>query len=60
MWILTAAISGTPYTSMTQPLPVYPVVWATRCGTDIRRRCELVDGMSSPVAAIHGYNHPGN
>ncbi|MCP2003664.1 adenosylmethionine--8-amino-7-oxononanoate transaminase [Buttiauxella ferragutiae] len=47
-----------PYTSMTQPLPVYPVVAATGCELQLADGKALVDGMSSWWAAIHGYNHP--
>lgn len=47
-----------PYTSMTKPLPVYPVVAATGCELKLADGKALVDGMSSWWAAIHGYNHP--
>ncbi|WBM69524.1 adenosylmethionine--8-amino-7-oxononanoate transaminase [Buttiauxella sp. WJP83] len=47
-----------PYTSMTRPLPVYPVVAATGCELQLADGKALVDGMSSWWAAIHGYNHP--
>ncbi|WP_192458492.1 adenosylmethionine--8-amino-7-oxononanoate transaminase [Musicola keenii] len=47
-----------PYTSMTQPLPCYPVVAAKDCQLALADGRQLVDGMSSWWAAIHGYNHP--
>ena len=47
-----------PYTSMRDPLPCYPVVAAHGCQLQLVDGRELVDGMSSWWAAIHGYNHP--
>lgn len=47
-----------PYTSMAQPLPCYPVVAARDYHLQLADGRELVDGMSSWWAAIHGYNHP--
>lgn len=47
-----------PYTSMTRPLPVYPVVSAAGCELQLADGRLLVDGMSSWWAAIHGYHHP--
>ncbi|EPC0235804.1 adenosylmethionine--8-amino-7-oxononanoate transaminase [Escherichia albertii] len=47
-----------PYTSMTSPLPVYPVASAEGCELILPDGRRLVDGMSSWWAAIHGYNHP--
>ncbi|MDE9516555.1 adenosylmethionine--8-amino-7-oxononanoate transaminase [Xenorhabdus bovienii] len=47
-----------PYTSMTHPLPTYPVVSAAGVELELSDGRRLIDGMSSWWAAIHGYNHP--
>jgi adenosylmethionine-8-amino-7-oxononanoate aminotransferase len=47
-----------PYASMTRPPPAYPVVSASGVRLWLADGRELIDGMSSWWAAIHGYNHP--
>jgi adenosylmethionine-8-amino-7-oxononanoate aminotransferase len=47
-----------PYASMTEPLPVYPVVSARGCRIRLADGRELVDGMASWWCAIHGYDVP--
>ncbi len=47
-----------PYTSMLEPLTAYHAVSARGVRICLADGQELVDGMSSWWAAIHGYNHP--
>jgi adenosylmethionine-8-amino-7-oxononanoate aminotransferase len=47
-----------PYTSMTDPTPVRMVTGASGTRLTLEDGQEVVDGMSSWWAAIHGYRHP--
>ena len=47
-----------PYTSMRAPLPVREVASARGVRLKLSDGTELIDGMSSWWAAIHGYNNP--
>ncbi len=46
-----------PYTSMTNPLPVFEVESAKGVYINLKNGIRLVDGMSSWWAVIHGYNN---
>ena len=44
-----------PYTSLTKPLPTYPISSAKGVRLIMDDGRELIDGMSSWWTAIHGY-----
>ena len=47
-----------PYDAVIDPAPVWPVVSAEGVRLKLAGGQELIDGMASWWAAIHGYNHP--
>lgn len=47
-----------PYTSATHPIPAYPITSAKGVRLELMDGTQLIDGMSSWWAGIHGYNHP--
>ena len=47
-----------PYSSITNPLPMYAVESASGVRIRLSDGRELIDGMASWWSVIHGYNHP--
>jgi adenosylmethionine-8-amino-7-oxononanoate aminotransferase len=47
-----------PYSASPSAQPIYPVARADGCTLTLTDGQQLVDGMASWWAAIHGYNHP--
>jgi adenosylmethionine-8-amino-7-oxononanoate aminotransferase len=52
------AVVWHPYASVVEPAPLFPVVDAHGTRLVLEDGRELVDGMSSWWAAVHGYRHP--
>ncbi|PPI88734.1 adenosylmethionine--8-amino-7-oxononanoate transaminase [Candidatus Pantoea edessiphila] len=46
-----------PYSSIKEPFPCYQVINAQGCKLKLKNGKILIDGMSSWLAAIHGYNN---
>lgn len=47
-----------PYSSLTDPIPVYPVASADGVRLTLEDGREVIDGMASWWSVIHGYNQP--
>lgn len=47
-----------PYSSLTAPIPAYPIVRAEGVRLYLEDGNALIDGMASWWCMIHGYNHP--
>ncbi|MGE4417236.1 MAG: adenosylmethionine--8-amino-7-oxononanoate transaminase [Marinobacterium sp.] len=47
-----------PYSSMINPLPMFPVESASGVRLRLTDGRELIDGMASWWSVVHGYNHP--
>jgi adenosylmethionine-8-amino-7-oxononanoate aminotransferase len=52
------AVVWHPYASVVEPFPLYEVVAAEGTRLTLADGRQLVDGMSSWWAAVHGYRHP--
>ncbi|MCW5196701.1 adenosylmethionine--8-amino-7-oxononanoate transaminase [Buchnera aphidicola (Pemphigus obesinymphae)] len=47
-----------PYSSMSNPIPCYPIISAKGIYLKLNNGKTIIDGMSSWWSAIHGYNNP--